>query len=137
MGFLLMMQGQQQLVTKYGADLMHVILSGIATQATFSAADDMTASYFERRAGKVRVFYHNEERETHVEHQSEYNLINASEIREMAEDKLLIISDNRKTTLLDVYPSHESSYWLRRMKKAPQVVFGQPDGPLEFISFSQ
>lgn len=100
------MQGQQQLVTKYGSELMHVILAGIATQATFSAADDMTASYFERRAGKVRIFYRNEERETHIEHQNEYNLINASEIREMPANQLLIISDNRPTTMLKVFFSH-------------------------------
>ena len=113
------MQGQQQLVTKYGSDLMHVILAGITTQATFSAADDMTASYFERRAGKVRVFYRNEDRETHIEHQNEYNLINASEIREMSADRLLVISDNRRTTLLKVYPSYQIARWRKLMHVRP------------------
>jgi type IV secretion system protein VirD4 len=121
-GFLLMMQGQQQLITKYWSDLMHVILAGIATQATFSAADDQTSSYFERRAGKVRVFYRNEERETHVEHQNEYNLMNASEIREMSADKLLIISDNRATTILSVFPSYVTGKWKKLMKLTPYEI---------------
>lgn len=91
-------------------------MSGTATQISFGAAEHVTASFFEQKAGKVRMFYRNEERETHVEHQSEYNLINASQIRELADDKLLIISNNRKTTLIDVYPSHKSARWLRMMR---------------------
>lgn len=128
------MQGQQQLVTKYGSDLMHVILAGITTQATFSAADDMTASYFERRSGKVRVFYRNEDRETHIEHQNEYNLINASEIREMPADRLLVISDNRPTTLLDVHFSYKVGKWVKMMKvKSSQIEQREMD-ELGFIS---
>ena len=49
---LLLMQGQQQLVTKYGLSLMNVILSGIATQISFGGAESMTAEYFEN--GLVR-----------------------------------------------------------------------------------
>ena len=81
------------------------------------------------------MFYLNEERETHVEHQNEYNLINASEIRELSDRKLLVISDNRKTTLLDIYPSHESQRWLRMMKvpSTLQVTSRQED--LIFINF--
>ena len=48
MSFLLLMQGQQQLVTKYGRDNMSVIMSGIATQISFGAAEHVTASFFEQ-----------------------------------------------------------------------------------------
>jgi type IV secretory pathway TraG/TraD family ATPase VirD4 len=133
MSFLLLMQGQQQLITKYGKDLMHVIMSGIATQISFGAAEHVTASFFEQKAGRVRMFYRNEERETHIEHQNEYNLINASEIRELPDDKLLIISDNRKTTLIDVYPSHKSARWLRMMKLPPALIISPAQDRLVFI----
>lgn len=132
-GFLLMMQGQQQLITKYGKDLMQVILSGIATQVSFGAAEHATASFFEQKAGRVRMFYRNEERDTHIEHQKEYNLINASEIRELPDNKLLIISDNRKTTLLDIYPSHENPRWLRMMRIPPAKVAAHETDRLVFI----
>ncbi|MBM1724086.1 hypothetical protein JQV57_20450, partial [Sulfitobacter geojensis] len=67
------------------------------------------------------------------EHQSEYNLINASQIRELPDDKLLIISDNRKTTLIDVYPSHRSARWLRMMKLPPAPITSKAEDRLVFI----
>ncbi|NRA85890.1 MAG: type IV secretory system conjugative DNA transfer family protein [Rhizobiales bacterium] len=118
----LLMQGQQQLVTKYGSSLMNVILSGIATQISFGGAEGLTAEYFEKRAGKVRVYHRSEERDTHVERYMERNLINYSEIRELAENKLLIISDNRKTTIIDIHMSHESPRFQRMMKYTPAAV---------------
>lgn len=130
---LLLMQGQQQLVTKYGKDLMNVIMSGIATQISFGGAESMTAEFFERKAGKVRVFHRSEDRDTHIERHSEYNLINASQIRELPENKLLVISDNRKTTLLDIYPSHESHKFMRMMRlPAVKISSGKAD-KLTFI----
>lgn len=130
---LLLMQGQQQLVTKYGRDLMNVIMSGIATQVSFGGAESMTAEFFERKAGKVRVFHRSEDRDTHIERHSEYNLINASQIRELDENKLLIISDNRKTTLLDIYPSHQSTKFMRMMSLPPASISAGQADKLTFI----
>ena len=57
----------------------------------------------------------------------------ASEIRELPDDKLLIISDNRKTTLIDVYPSHKSARWLRMMKLPPAPIASKAQDRLVFI----
>lgn len=130
---LMLMQGQQQLVTKYGKDLMNVIMSGIATQISFGGAESMTANFFESRAGKVRVFHRSEDKDTHVENHSERNLINASEIRELPDNKLLVISDNRKTTLLDIYPSHENPKFLRMMRYPAAQVENKSEDRLVFI----
>lgn len=128
------MQGQQQLVTKYGLSLMNVILSGIATQISFGGAESMTAEYFEKRAGKVRMFHRSENKDTHIERHTERNLINASEIRELADNKLLVISDNRKTTILDIHMSHENTRFLRMMRYTPAVVkSSQAEDRLVFI----
>lgn len=120
--FFLLMQGQNQLIKKYGRNEMNVILSGIATQISFGGAEDDTASFFEKRAGKIRVYTRHEERDPHIEQYSERNLMNYSQIRELDDNKLLIISDNRKTTVIPIYNSHESPRFLRMMKYPPAFI---------------
>lgn len=133
MSFLLLMQGQQQLVNKYGKEQMSVIMSGIATHVCFGAAEETTAQFFSRKAGKVRKYYRNEERETHIEHQSEHDLISTSEIRELADDKVLIICDNHKTTLLDVYPSYLNPKYQRMMRFPPHMIHSRGSDTISFI----
>lgn len=81
----------------------------------------------------MRVFHRSEERDQHIERHSEYNLINASQIRELADNKLLVISDNRKTTLLDIYPSHENPKFLRMMRLPAAPVVSAAQDRLVFI----
>ena len=133
MSFLLLMQGQQQLVTKYGRNNVGVIMSGIATHVCFGAAEELTAQFFSRKAGKKRKLYRNEERETHVEHQSEHNLISESEIRELPDNKVLVICDNHKTTMLDVHPSYTNTRFTRMMKYPPAVIRSKGKDTLSFI----
>jgi type IV secretory pathway TraG/TraD family ATPase VirD4 len=133
MSFLLLMQGQQQLVTKYGRDNMSVIMSGIATHVCFGAAETVTAQFFSQKAGKKRRIYRNEVRETHAEHQSEYNLISESEIRELPDNKVLIICDNHKTTMLDVQPSYTNPRFKRMMKCEPVTIHSKVKDKLSFI----
>jgi type IV secretion system protein VirD4 len=131
--FLLLMQGQQQLVNKYGKDQMSVIMSGIATHVCFGAAEESTAQFFSRKAGKVRKYYRNEERETHIEHQSEHDLISTSEIRELPDDTVLVICDNHKTTLLEVYPSYVNPKYKRMMRFPPHMIRAQGTDTISFI----
>jgi len=133
MSFLLLMQGQHQLVSKYGRDNMSVIMSGIATHVCFGAAEPVTAKFFSQKAGKKRKLYRNEERETHVEHQSEHDLISESEIRELPDNKVLIICDNHKTTMLDVHPSYTNPRFKRMMRYPPVVVRSRKKDELSFI----
>ncbi len=130
---MLFMQGINQLIKTYGKEEMGVILSGVATQISFGAAEQETAEYFERRAGKVRVLQRPKERDIHLENYSEYNLINASEIRELPDNKLLIISDNRKTTLLDSLPCHQNPRFHRLTRKQPASIVSSQNDRLEFI----
>ena len=131
--FLLLMQGQQQLVSKYGRDNMSVIMSGIATHVCFGAAEEMTAQFFARKAGKKRKYYRNELRETHIEHQSEHDLISEAEIRELPDNKVLVICDNHKTAILDVYPSYQNPRLKRMMRYEPHVVRSNVSDTLHFI----
>lgn len=131
--FLLLMQGHKQLETKYGRDNVAVIMSGIATHISFGAAEDETANFFSKKVGKVRKYYHNEEREKHIEHQNEHDLISPSEIRELPNNKVLIICDNHKVTVLDVHPSYESSKFKRMMQFKPMQIKPKPQDKLHFI----
>ena len=130
---MLFMQGINQLQKTYGRDEMNVILSGIVTQISFGAAEQETAEYFARRAGKVRIMQRPNIREPQLERHSEHNLINPSEIRELPDNQILIVSDNRKTTLLDVLPSHEHPRFRRMMKKAPAPIRSSSSAALEFL----
>lgn len=130
---MLFMQGINQLVKSYGRNTTSVILSGIATQISFGAAEQETAEYFERRAGKVRVIQRPKLKDPHIENYSEYNLINASEIRELPAGQLLVISDNRKTALIDVVPSHQNPKFRRMMKKKPAPISPSSQGKIEFL----
>ena len=131
--FLLLMQGQQQLVSKYGKDNMSVIMSGIATHVCFGAAEGMTAQFFTRKAGKKRKFYRNEFRETHIEHQSDHDLIGEAEIRELPDNKVLVICDNHPTAMLDVYPSYTNPRFKRMMRYDPVIIRSEVEDRLHFI----
>jgi len=130
---MLFMQGINQLVKSYGRNTASVILSGIATQISFGSAEQETAEYFERRAGKVRVIQRPKLKDPHIENYSEYNLINASEIRELPNGTLLVISDNRKTALIDSVPSHQHPKFRRLMKKKPAQIKSHNKSRIEFL----
>ncbi len=130
---MLFMQGLNQLYKTYGKETTSVILSGVATQISFGAAEQDTAEYFERRAGKVRVLQRPKLSDPHIEQHNEYSLITASEIRELPDNTLLVISDNRKTTLVNSHPSHLNPRFLRLMKKPPAEILSTGADTLEFL----
>jgi len=130
---MLFMQGLNQLIKRYGHQEASVILSGVVTQISFGAAEQATAEYFERRAGKVRVFQRPNLKDPHIENEAEYNLINASEIRELPKGSLLVISHNHKTALIDTVPAYENRRF-RRLMKYPPVAFQKNRPPvIEFL----
>ncbi len=131
--FLLMMQGINQLVTRYGRDEMSNIMSGITTHISFGSAEPQTADFFSNKIGKKRKFYYLETQDTHVEHHSEYELMSAGEIRELPDNKVLVVCRNYKATLLDVYPSYENSRFKRMMKYKPVRIDSSSDDKIHFV----
>ncbi len=70
---------------------------------TLSGSDLDTAKFFEGIAGRVRE----RTRKTWDDHQqkyTEYNLLNANEVRTIGGQQALIVSSNRNPVLLDVLP---------------------------------
>ena len=131
--FLLLMQGHQQLVTKYGRDNVSVIMSGIATHICFGAAEATTAEYYSKKIGKIRKVYRNEERETHIEHTSEKDLLSESDIRELPDNKVLVLCRNHKAFLLDVHPSYTNYRYKMMMEFKPARVVSRVRDKLVFI----
>lgn len=130
---MLFMQGINQLVKRYGENEASVILSGVVTQISFGAAEQKTAEYFSKRAGTVRVIQRPKLSDPHIENHSEHNLINPSEIRELPTGKLLVISHNQKTALIDSVPSYQNSRFKRMIRKSPIPIQGQSNVRLPFL----
>ena len=130
---MLFMQGMNQLVKRYGREQASVILSGIVTQISFGAAEQETAEYFSRRAGKVRVIQRPNLKDPQLENYSERNLINASEIRELPDRKILLIAHNRKTALIDTVPAYENSRYRRLLNIPPAPIYTNGSRAIEFV----
>lgn len=131
--FLLLMQGHQQLVTKYGKDNVSVIMSGIATHICFGAAEATTAEYYAKKIGKNRKVYRNEERDTHIEHLSEKELLSESDIRELPDNKVLVLCRNYRAFLLDVHPSYNNTRYKLMMRYKPAQITARANDKLVFI----
>lgn len=130
---MLFMQGINQLVQTYGREKSSVILSGVATQISFGAAEQETAEYFERRVGKVRQTKHRKFMENQIAKHVEYNLFTASEIRELPDNEILILSDNRKPLRLPTTPCYKHYRFKRLMKKRPAPITSKTVDALEFV----
>jgi type IV secretion system protein VirD4 len=128
------MQGINQLAQTYGRDRTSVILSGVATQISFGAAEQETAEYFERRVGKTRLTQRPSLKDPQLEQHQDRSLISASEIRELPDNTLLVVSDNQKTALIDSTPSHEHPQFRRYMKKRPAPIISAKADKLEFLT---
>jgi len=131
--FLLLMQGQQQLVTKYGKDNVSVIMSGIATHICFGAAEATTAEYYAKKIGKNKTIYRSEERDTHIEQLTETDLLSESDIRELPDDKVLVLCRNYPAFLLDVHPSYNNTRYKMMMSHKPAPIASRVKDKLVFI----
>jgi type IV secretory pathway TraG/TraD family ATPase VirD4 len=134
---MLFMQGINQLNKNYGRETASVIMSGIATQISFGAAEQETAEYFEKRAGKVRLEQYPNLKDPQMESHSDHHLITYSEIRELPDDTLLVISDNRRTTLLQSTPSYKNAKFARQMRKAPVNIQSKADDHIVFLPLQE
>ncbi len=130
---MLFMQGINQLVTAYGRTISSDILSGVATQISFGSAEQETAEFFSKRAGKVRVIQKPNLKDPQLENYNERNLINPNEVRELGSNKALVIAANYKTTMLDFTPAYMHGRFRKYMKMKPAPVRQQGRDHIQFI----
>ncbi len=95
----IILQSISQLDAKYGKDTASSIQGGFNSYLTYSGADPQTASFFERIIGKVK-----ERQKVHLtdttDRLTEYNLMNANEIRTIKDNEAVFVSKNRQPVLL-------------------------------------
>ena len=77
--------------------------------------------------------YRNEERDTHIEHTSEKDLLSESDIRELPDNKVLVLCRNYKAFLLDVHPSYTNTRYKMMMEFKPARVVSRVRDKLVFI----
>jgi type IV secretory pathway TraG/TraD family ATPase VirD4 len=131
--FVLMMQSIEQITQNYGKTGAHEILSGITTHVCFGAAEDSSSEFFSNKVGKKRRYYRNEEQNEHIEHVKDFDLISRSEIRELRDNQVLLVSENKRATKLDVYPYYLSWKWRDMTKIPPATIQSRPSDKIAFI----
>jgi type IV secretory pathway TraG/TraD family ATPase VirD4 len=111
----IVLQSISQLSARYGRDYALAIQGGFATYITYSGSDQETTTFFERKIGKVRE-RQKEDITNITDHYKEYNLINANEIRTIADDKGLLISSNNNPVLFKSKGYYEIRKYLKMSK---------------------
>lgn len=95
----IILQSISQLTARYGKAYADSIQGGFNTYLTYAGSDPNTATFFETVIGKVRERQRKEFDDT-TDQYREYNLINASEIRTIASDEVLVVSSNKQPVKL-------------------------------------
>lgn len=111
----IILQSISQLSARYGKDYAESIQGGFNTYLTYSGADPQTASLFEKIIGHVRERQKKDLDDT-TDQYREYNLLNASEVRTIKEDEVLIVSSNRQPVLLKTLPFFKNGFFKRKVK---------------------
>jgi len=107
----LILQSFSQLETQYGQEKANTIIEGgINSKLFYSGTSQKTAQAIEKMLGKViqQESYHTERNEK-ITSRSEYNLLNADEIRTLPDDKAFLLTGNKKPILLDILPFYKNS----------------------------
>ena len=118
MSLSIILQSLAQLSLRYGPDYAKSIQGGFTTYLTYTASDEETAQFFERRAGRV-VETQISQDEDSIDQRTEYNLLNADEIRRMDARDALILSGNQQPAVIRTTPWFESPKLKRVMCKTP------------------
>jgi len=113
----IILQSISQLDARYGSEYAQSIQGGFNTYLTYSGADPKTADFFEKIVGKVRERQKQDILEP-VDQYTEYNLINANEVRTIESDKALIVSSNRQPIKFITTP-YFKNWSLSRLSKKP------------------
>jgi len=102
----LVLQSFSQLETQYGQRKANTIIEGgINSKLFFSGAGQETAHAIEKMLGKViRQETFQTERNEAITSRSEFNLLNADEIRTLPDNQAIFLTGNQKPILLDILP---------------------------------
>lgn len=112
----IILQSISQLSARYGHEYANSIQGGFKTYVTYAGSDPATTSFFEFIIGKVRERQRRDFDE-HISEYREYNLLNANEIRAIAENQMLIVSGNKQPVMMKTTPYYE--HWrFRRFVRA-------------------
>jgi type IV secretory pathway TraG/TraD family ATPase VirD4 len=105
------LQSFSQLETQYGQEKANTIIEGgVNSKLFFSGTSQKTAQVIERMLGRVirQESYHTERNET-ITSRNEFNLLNADEIRTLADNQAIFLTGNKNPVLLDVLPYFKNS----------------------------
>ncbi|MGV6851631.1 MAG: type IV secretory system conjugative DNA transfer family protein, partial [bacterium] len=130
----IVLQSISQLSSKYGQHNASAVLGGFATYLCYAGSDPDTASFFERIIGKKRITQHPDDIEQHTEHYREQNLMNANEVRTMADDQVLIVTNNRDPVLIPSSGYYQVGRFKRMVKRGAYVKATPPPNSLEYLS---
>lgn len=109
----IILQSISQLAMCYGQKTADAIQGAFNTNICLSSCDPITAEYFSKISGRVRVKQRKNLTDPHETYQ-EYNLLNSNEIRTMDDHEALLISKNRQPIKLTVTPYFQN----RKFRKA-------------------
>jgi type IV secretory pathway TraG/TraD family ATPase VirD4 len=114
----LVLQSFSQLETQYGQEKANTIIEGgVNSKLFFSGTSQKTAQVIERMLGRVirQETYHTERNET-MTSRNEFNLLNADEIRTLADNQAIFLTGNKSPILLDVLPYFKNSKFKNKHK---------------------
>jgi type IV secretory pathway TraG/TraD family ATPase VirD4 len=107
----LVLQSFSQLETQYGKEKANTIIEGgVNSKLFFSGTSQATAQEIEKMLGKIirNETYHTEKNEERT-NRSEFNLLNADEIRTMPDNQAIFLTGNKRPIMLDVLPYFQNS----------------------------
>ena len=123
----IVLQSISQLNVRYGRDYAQAIQGGFNHYLTFSGSDPETAKFFESIIGRVRERSRRDLGTTIMEKYQEYNLLNANEIRTIANNQALLVSSNRNPVLLDVVPYFANGRFDKAISRGEYQLPVQPE----------
>ena len=112
----IILQSMAQLSTRYGKDYAQAIQGGLTTYMTYAGSDQETAKHFEAIAGKV---VERNAMATMQQH-TEYNLLNADEVRRIEKSQAILLSSNQNPALLETL-----GYFENRQMRGVAKRYGQ------------
>ncbi len=126
----IILQSISQLHARYGRDYAESIQGDLYH---LRRCRPTNGALFERIVGKVRERQKRDFDDT-TDQYREYNLINASEVRMIAEDEALIVSGNKQAIMLKTTPFFEHEKWRRLARKgACNIQAHNADAPLTTV----
>lgn len=117
----IILQSISQLNARYGRDYAYSIQGGFNNYLTYSGSDPETAKFFETIIGKVRERQRPKLTSPVVERYQEYNLVNANEVRTIANDEAILVSANREPAKLKTKGYFQVRKFSSKTKSLPQM----------------